>query len=180
MHPTILPVFRRFGLAASLLLLSVLGYAQKPCKYVKEVTDPFTKKTARGAQMAVGDLFTMKEVAFEEADGNLYFGISIVFNDMDNIPYKAGDKVSFKLANDDVIEISPAKDIAPRDIRLFEQPARQWVVMQEVAEDVYKRVAASPIVAIKYHLKNDYLIQGISKRQGQKIMENAACMLASR
>jgi len=176
----ILLSIRQLGLAASLLVLPLRGYPQKPCKYVKEFTTPFAKKTARGAQMAIGDQFAMKEAAFEESDGELYFVIRIVFNEMDEIPIKAGDKVSFKLANDDMIEITPAKDVPPRYIRILDQPVMQWVVMQEVPEDIYRRIAASPIVAVKYHLKNDYLIEGISKRQGQKIMENAAYMLATR
>lgn len=180
MRRTLLPIIGRAGLAASLSFFTLTASAQKhPCKYVKEATDPFTKKVSKGAQMVIGDPFALKEVAFVQEDGKLYFGLNIVFTDMDNMPFKKEDKISFKLANDDLIEISPDKDVQARDIRVMDMPCRQWLVIQKVSEDVYKRLAASPIVAIKYHLKNDYIVNGIKERQTKKIMENAACMLAN-
>lgn len=147
------------------------------CKYVKEFKDPFTNVVTKGAQMTIGNPIAGKDVLFQIQDGKLYLGLGIVFNDLGTIPFKKGDKISFKLANGEVIEISPAADVEPRAIRVMNVEAQQWFVLQEVPRKVYEQLASSPITAIKYHLKNDFFIAGIKDRQTSKIMENAACML---
>ena len=168
------PTFLLIGLFICTLMSPQAG-AQ--CKYVKETTDPFTKKVTKAAQMAIGDPFAMKEVLFEHSNGKLYFGLRIVFSDMEEIPFKKGDKISFMLANDDLIEITPEKNVPAQHFTFMDKPMLQWIVMQEVPKKLYERIAASPIIAVKFHLKNDYPVNGIKDRQTKKIMENATCML---
>lgn len=167
-------------LISSLALITPQAFSQAPCKYVKEVSDPFSKKVRKGAQMAIGPALGMNEVLFEFTDGKLYFGLRIVSKDYDAIPFKKGDKVSFKLANDDLIEVAAPADVEPTDFAVGDVKLRQWVVMQEVSENTYKKLAASLITAVKYHLKIDYMIIGIKDRQVQKIMETAACILTNK
>ncbi|MBL7717979.1 MAG: hypothetical protein JNL72_04015 [Flavipsychrobacter sp.] len=172
------PLLRLFT-AATILFCTTSAVAQE-CRYVKTVTDPFTKVVSRGAKMAIGDPFAMREVLFEESEGKLYFGLRIVFSDMEDIPFLKGDKVSMMLASDELIEISPAKDVPSQVFKIDNLSLRQWIVMQEVPVGLYEKISASPITAIKFHLKNDYMVKGIKERQVQKIMENAACMLKTR
>lgn len=153
-------------------------HAQK-CKYVKEFKDPFTNNLTKGAQLAVGDVFAGKEVLLKIENGKLFLGLGIVFNDLGSIPFRQGDTVSFKLANDKVINLLPAQDVAPRDINVMNVAAQQWLVLQEVTAETFREITLSPITAVKFRLKNDFFITNIKEKQAAKIMETADCMLQS-
>lgn len=157
------------------LLLTSNANAQK-CRYIKDFKDPFTNELA---QVAIGNPFAAKEVIFQLRNGKLYLGLSIVFSDLGSMSFKKEDKISFKLANGEVIEISPETDVEPRCFMIGNIKAQQWAVAQEVSKEVFEKMTTSPIVAVKYRLINEYLIteKEIKDRQVNKIMENVSCML---
>lgn len=170
---------KTYGLALLTSLAIGGSCAAQDCKYVKASTDEWTKKTTRTAQMAIGMGLAGREVILQESEGKLYLGLRITYNtDFPDVAFKKGDKVTFKLANDELVEFAATEDIPPMIIRMLDVPIRQWIVRQEVKPDAYKKLSGSPITAIKFHLNgNDYPLPEIKERQTRKIMETVQCML---
>jgi|GEM_PF-4622336 len=147
------------------------------CKYVKDYVDPFSKKLTKTCQMAIGAAIAGREVLMQKSEGKYYLGLRITFSDMPDIPFKKGDKISFKLANDDLVEVSPEKDVPASPIKMLDVALLQWLVMQEVSAATFEKIATSPITAIKFTLKQEHLLPEIKERQTIKIKETAACMM---
>lgn len=175
----LLPLASRLIMAGCLSLIAVSAYSQSPCKYVKETKDQWTDKTVKIAQMAIGNGMAGREVILQQSEGKYYIGLRITFNtDFPDVDFKKGDKVTFKLANGQLIEYAALKDLKPTIIRMLNVPIRNWYVDQEVDKSVYEQLAASPIVAIKFHINgNDQILPEIKARQTRKIQETAECML---
>ncbi|HTN45327.1 MAG TPA: hypothetical protein VL098_03205 [Flavipsychrobacter sp.] len=170
------------GLTASLAILSFSACAQKsPCKYLKQSTDPFTKKVTGSAYMAVGAGLAGRELILQESEGKYYLTARITYStDFADVPFKKTDKVSIMLASNELIEISPKEDVTPNVIRMLDVPIRQWIVNSEVPKSTYEKMANSQITAIKYTFNgSDYHLAELKDRQTKKIMETAACMLAN-
>lgn len=169
-------------LSFTLLTASVAfspAMAQTKCKYVKNFTDEWTKQETRTAQMAIGVGLAGREVILQESEGKLYLGLRITYNtDFPEVPFKKGDKITFKLADDRQVEIAAGEDVPATNFRMLDVALRQWFVRQEVKADIYKQLSASPITAIKFHLNGaDYPLPEIKERQTRKIMETAQCIL---
>ena len=153
--------------------------AAQDCKYVRSATDEWTKKATRTAQMAIGAGLAGREVILQESEGKLYLGLRITYNtDFPDVAFKKGDKVTFKLADEKLVEVTAQETIPATLIRMLDLPIRQWVVRQEVKPETYQQLSASPIIAIKFHLNdNDYPLPEIKERQTRKIMETVKGML---
>ncbi len=168
-------------LAMSLLLSSSHVIAQHPCKYVKPQKDQFTNETYNLAKMAIGAPMAMRELIIYETNGKFNVGLRITFNiDFPEVPFKKGDKVSLKLANGEIVEITAEKDLPPTTIRVIDVPLRMWYVNQQVSNAVFEKLATSPITAVRLHLNDaDHDLQGIKDKQAEKIMETAKCLLST-
>lgn len=172
---------RCIGLAGCLALVTLTAYGQSPCKGVKEQKDKFTGKTAKVAQLPIGNALAGREIILQQLEGKLYIGLRITFNsDFPDVDFKKGDKVEFKLANGQMIEYAAAKDLKPTIIRVLDVPIRNWYVDGEVNTSVYQQLAASPVEAIRFHLNdNDHTLSDFKEKQTRKVMETAACILAN-
>lgn len=166
------------------LLISCLTFnATAQCKYVKTTKDEWSGKTMNTAQMTIGAAIAGREVILQKSeDGKYYLSLRITYNmDFPEVTFKKGDKVSFKLSNGDLIEITPPQDVTPFTLRFLDVPIRHWIVTQEVKTNVYEQLATAQITAIKYRLNgNEYPLPEIKDRQTQKIMETAKCMLTDK
>lgn len=171
-------------LAAILLgcITIISNDATAQCKYVKATKDEWTGKTMNTAQMAIGNALAGREVILQESGGTYYLGLRITFNtDFPDVAFKKGDKVSFKLANGEVIEVVSIKDLPPTMTRFMDVPVRMWFVNQDVSKEVFGKLAASPIVAIRFRLNDaDQDLPAIKDKQTIKIMETAKCMLENK
>lgn len=163
-------------LGTSLLLGATNGYAQK-CKYVKETKDAFTNEQVFTANMAIGMGLAGREVLLQKRNDKCLLGMRITSSDLGDIPFKAGDKISFRLANNDLVEVAPKEDAPALPVVFLGRTFMQWIVLVEVDRARFEQMAASPIVAIKFKLKFDGMIPEIKEKQTQKIMETATCML---
>lgn len=168
----------RILLACLLGCYTIIGSAQ-PCKYVKATKDEWTGKTMNTAQMAIGNALAGREVILQESGGTYYLGLRITFNtDFPDIAFKKGDKVSFKLANGEIIEVVSIKDLEPTMTRFMDVPVRMWFVNQDVSKEVFEKLSASPITAIRFRLNDaDHDLPAIKDKQTAKIMETVKCML---
>ncbi|OSZ79029.1 hypothetical protein CAP35_12495 [Chitinophagaceae bacterium IBVUCB1] len=152
------------------------------CKYVKATKDEWTGKTMNTAQMAIGNALAGREVILQESGGTYYLGLRITFNtDFPDVAFKKGDKVSFKLANGEIIEVVSIKDLPPTMTRFMDVPVRMWFVNQDVSKEVFEKLSASPITAIRFRLNDaDQDLPAIKDKQTAKIMETAKCMLETK
>ncbi|OSZ82071.1 hypothetical protein CAP35_02025 [Chitinophagaceae bacterium IBVUCB1] len=163
----------------TLLCCAVLQVTAQPCKYVKPQKDQFTNETYNLAKMAIGAPMAMRELIIYESDGKFNLGLRLTFNtDFPEVAFKKGDKVSLKLANGEIIEITAEKDLPPTTIRVLDVPLRMWYINQQVARNVYEKLSVSPITAVRVKLNDaDHDLQGIKDKQSAKIMETVKCML---
>jgi hypothetical protein len=157
-------------------LSCMTGFSQK-CKYVKETTDAFTNEKIATANMAIGMGLAGREVLLQKRNDKFLLGMRITSSDLGDIPFKAGDKISFKLANNDLVEVAAKEDLPAMPVVFLGATFMQWIVLVEVDKATFEKMAASPIVAIKFKLKMDGMIPEIKEKQTRKIMETAACML---
>lgn len=153
--------------------------ATAQCKYVKATKDEWTGKTMNTAQLAIGNALAGREVILQESGGTYYLGLRITFNtDFPDVAFKKGDKVSFKLANGEIIEVVSIKDLPPTMTRFMDVPIRMWFVNQDVSKEVFEQLSTSPITAIRFRLNDaDHDLPAIKDKQTAKIMETAKCML---
>lgn len=129
--------------------------------------------------MAIGMGLAGREILLQKRDDKFLLGMRLTSSDIGDIPFKTGDKISFRLANNDLIEISPKEDAPALPAVFMGRTFMQWIVLVEVDKVTFSKVATSPITAIKFRLKFDGMIPEIKEKQTQKIMETAACMIGN-
>lgn len=153
-----------------------VSFAQK-CKYVKETTDAFTKEKVETANMAIGMGLAGREVLMQKRNERYLLGLRITSSDIGDIPFKAGDKIAFRLADDEIVEITAKEDHPALPVVFLGRTFMQWIVLVEVPQTIFRKMSLSQIVAIKFRLKFDGMIPEIKEKQTKKIMETASCML---
>ena len=171
--------FRRL-IAATLCCAASLStvHAQK-CKYVKELTDPFSKQTTRTAQMAIGPTLAGWEVILQDMSGKYYLGLRFVMNGSVAYKFEKGRKIYFKLEDDNTAEVEAKKTYDPVPIQFLGGQYTNWLVIEEVPFATFQKLAASRIVGVKSNLTGeDFLLNKITEKQTNKIREVAACMIA--
>lgn len=163
----------------TLLCCAALQVTAQPCKYVKPQKDQFTNETYNMAKMAIGAPMAMRELIIYETNGKFNVGLRMTFNtDFPEVAFKKGDKVSIKLANGEVIEITSEKDLPPTTIRVLDVPLRQWYINQQVSRALFEKLSASTITAVRVRLNDaDHDLQGVKEKQAEKIKETVKCLL---
>ncbi|RYZ28548.1 MAG: hypothetical protein EOP49_41375, partial [Sphingobacteriales bacterium] len=99
---------------------------------MKETKDAFTNEQVLTANMAIGMGLAGREVLLQKRNDKHLLGMRITSSDLGDIPFKAGDKISFRLANNDLVEVVPKEDIPALPVVFLGRTFMQWIVLVEV------------------------------------------------
>lgn len=167
---------KQLSVAALLAMFTCAAHAQD-CKYVKTDSDPFNKKTAHTAAMAIGVGIAGWELILQEIDHKYYLGLRIVNSGTVDKHYDKGKKIQF-MAGDQLVEITASKDYEPIPLQMLGVQCTQWVVKEEISKANFTKFSEARITAIKGNIGgNDFVLKDLKEKQTEKIRLTAACIL---
>ena len=175
-------IIRLMVLAMALTVASSAVMAQK-CKFDKEEKDKFTNQKVRSSKFKVGGAFYSWWILLEEKGDKYFMTYQIAVNGKVDETIKKGSKILMKLEDGNIVELEIDQDYNPTQNvegagtgNAF--ISSMWLPKGELTKEQMQKLSASPIVAIRINIAGkDLDSPDISKKQGNKLRETAACML---
>ncbi len=153
-------------------LLVPSAHAKDPCKSVKTHEDAFGE-TTRGRVLYVG-IGGYLAISLVEQKGERHFRTMYVRRGDVDLTVPAGTMGDLKLADGTTISLPSAEEATPVSNATDSTVFTQWQIPYAVDDDTLKKLASSPVVAVRTEIGEPVSFE-IKEKKAQKIADVARC-----